>query len=98
MEHKKNWGLEIPQLNQPRFVSIYILWGEEDSKEGTQIGGCYCETVEQEGGEIFRLFGCPWNCYCETVKLKRSAELSGYPHTMLLTHNPLGFHGFKSFL
>ena len=53
MEHKKNWDLEIPQLNQPGSVSLYILWGEEDRKEGSQIGGCYCETVKQEGGEIF---------------------------------------------
>ena len=61
MENKKNWGLEIPQSNQLGSVSIYILWGEEDNKEGTQISGHYYETIEQEGGEIFRLFGCPWN-------------------------------------
>ena len=98
MEHKKNWGLAIPLPNQLGSVSIYILWGEEDSKEGTQISGCYCEIVEQEGGEIFRLFGCPWNRYREIVELKRSAKLSGCPHTMLLTHKPSGFHGFTSFL
>ena len=53
MEHKKNWDLEIPQSNPPGLVSIYIGWGEEDRKEGSQIGGCYYETIEQEGGEIF---------------------------------------------
>ena len=53
MEHKKNWDLEIPQPNHPSSVSIYIQWGEENRKEGRQIGGRYCETIEQEGGEIF---------------------------------------------
>ena len=47
MEHKKNWDLEIPQSKQPRSVNIYTLWEEEDRKEGTQIGGRYCKTVEQ---------------------------------------------------
>ena len=69
MEHKKNWDLEIPQSNPPSSVSIYISWGEEDRKEGSQIGSCYYETVEQEGGEIFtasnRIRFFPF--YCETM-------------------------------
>ena len=53
IEHKKNWDLEIPQSNPSGSISIYIGWGVEDTKEGSQIGGCYYETVKQEGGEIF---------------------------------------------
>ena len=53
MKHKKNWDLEIPHPNQSGSIRIYILWGEEDRKEGSQISGNYCETVKQEGGEIF---------------------------------------------
>ena len=69
MEHKKNWDLEIPQSNPPGLVSIYIGWGEEDRKEGSQIGGCYYETVEQEGGEIFTTSNCIrfFPLYCETM-------------------------------
>ena len=52
MEHKKSQDLEIPQPKQPHSVSIYTLRGEEDRKEGTQIGGRYSKTVQQEGGEI----------------------------------------------
>ena len=33
-----NWDLEIPQSNHPASVSIYILGGEEDQKEGRQKG------------------------------------------------------------
>ena len=33
-----NWDLEIPQPNHQASVSIYILGGEEDWKEGRQRG------------------------------------------------------------
>ena len=33
-----NWDLEIPQSNHSASVSIYILGGEEDQKEGRQRG------------------------------------------------------------
>ena len=41
-------------------------------KEGSQIGGCYCETVEQEGGEIFMISNRIrfFPLYCETVEQK----------------------------
>ena len=47
MEHKKNWDLDIPQTNQPGSINIYVLWGEEDRKEGSQIGSRYREIVKQ---------------------------------------------------
>ena len=89
MEHKKNWDLEIPQSNPPGLVSIYIGWGEEDRKEGSQIGGCYYETIEQEGGEIFTTSNCirffplycemMWNCRVEvqTICLCVTVEQKG---------------------
>ena len=69
MEHENNQDLEIPQPNHPGSVSIYILYGEENRKEGRQLSGHYYETVEQEGGEIFTTSNCIrfFPLYCETM-------------------------------
>ena len=47
---KKNWDVEIPQPKQGGFISIYKPHGKEKREEGNQIGSCYWETIEQEGG------------------------------------------------
>ena len=41
---------QIPQPKQASSIRIYTPCGKENRKEGNQIGSCYYETVEQEGG------------------------------------------------